>query len=66
MEEGHLYLGEPIKGFSRKQILKEAQNGRRADNLCIRTELRELKKADLITVRVRHAVHKCYSFQGVA
>ena len=70
---------EPMNGLARKGILEAIrENGKRgisvpelkwstgADIFVILKALNQLKKANLIIVRKRHAVHWCYLLHEVA
>jgi len=70
---------EPINGLTRKGILEAIrENGKRgisvpelkwftgADIFVILKALKQLQKANLISVRKRHSVHWCYLLHEVA
>ena len=70
---------EPMNGLTRKGILEAIrENGKRgisvpelkwitgADIFLILKALKQLRKANLISVRKRHAVHWCFSLREVA
>ena len=78
MKNREIAFCEPINGLTRKRILEKIQeSGRRglsvyelswltgADIFFILKALKQLKR-DLISVRVKHAVHWCYLLREVA
>ena len=78
MKKGFIVYVEPIQGLARKGILEAIQeSGNRglsvyelswltgADIFFILKALKQLSR-DLISVRVKHAVHWCYLLREVA
>jgi hypothetical protein len=79
VKEVFIVVGQFRNGLVRKGILEKIQeSGKRglsiyelswftgADILFILEALKELKRAHLISVRVKHAVHWCYLFREAA